>query len=85
MIIHTLFTCMQVGRYLDMSYLIFHPHLITKSSTLPGYLAQLILFFHPTHLANFPPYLFIWPYFFMKFTQNINPTRLLGPTCLIGT
>jgi hypothetical protein len=29
--------------------------------------------------------LFIWAYFFMKFTQNIHPTRLLGPTCLIGT
>ena len=36
-------------------------------------------FFHPTWLANFPPYLF------MKFSQNNHPTRLFGPTRLIGT
>ena len=52
-------------------------------------------FFHPTWLANFPPYLFIrhcfsrisliTAYSFIKCTQNTRPTRLFGPTCLIGT
>ena len=42
-------------------------------------------FFHPTRLAKFLPYLFICAYFFMKFAQNIHPTRLFGPTHLIGT
>ena len=55
----------------------------------------------PTHLfgptrSHFPPYLISkfstllvylvhWSYSFMKFTQNIHPTRLFGPTRLIGT
>ena len=30
-------------------------------------------------------YSFIWPYSLMKFTQNIHPPRLFGPTRLIGT
>ena len=34
-------------------------------SALLVYLALLILIFHPTRLANFPPYSFIWPYFFL--------------------
>ena len=41
--------------------------------------------FQPTQLANFPLNSFIWPYSFMKFTQNNHPTRLFGPTRLIGT
>ena len=55
----------------------------------------------PTHLfgptrSHFPPYLISkfstllvylvhWSYSFMKFTQNIHPTCLFGPTRLIGT
>ena len=35
--------------------------------------------------TNFQPYSFIWPYSFMKCNQNNHPTRLFGPTCLIGT
>ena len=38
--------------------------------------------------TNFQPYLhsvYIWLYSFMKFNQNNHPTRLFGPTCLIGT
>jgi hypothetical protein len=53
-------------------------------------------FFHPTYLiSKFPtplvylglasPYSFIWAYLSMKFAQNIHPTRLFGPTRLIGT
>ena len=39
----------------------------------------------PNKLTLFPPYLFIWAYSFMKFTQNNRPTLLFGPSCLFGT
>ena len=55
--------------------------------------------FYPTHLfgptrSHFLSYLiskfftllvYLAPTFFMKFAQNIHPTRLFGPTRLIGT
>ena len=59
----------------------FHQQIFNPTCLLGTFFLE----FHPTRLANFLPYLFIWAYFFMKFTQNIHPTRLLGPTRLIGT
>ena len=38
------------------------------------------------YFFHFPPYVFICPYFFITFTQNNHPsTRLFGPNRLIGT
>ena len=42
-------------------------------------------FFHPTWLANFPSYSFIWAHSFMRFAQNSHPTFLFCPTRVFGT
>ena len=59
---------------------IFFPHPTPTFSTLFVYLG--LLFYEIC--SKYPPYLFIWDCSFMKFAQNIHPTRLFGPTRLIG-
>ena len=59
---------------------IFFSHPTRNFSTLFVYLG--LLFYEIC--SKYPPYSFIWACSFMKFAQNIHPTRLFGPTCLIG-
>ena len=47
----------QINESTRLAFFDFSPDLIV-------YLALLVLIFHPTRLANFPPYSFIWPYSF---------------------
>ena len=36
-------------------------------------------------LTHFPTYTFIWPYMFIVFLKIFLPTRLFGPTLILGT
>ena len=37
------------------------------------------------NVPKFLPYTFIWPYMFIDFLKDVLPTRLFGPTLVLGT
>ena len=38
-----------------------------------------------SNVPNFQSYTFIWPYMFINFLKKFLPTRLFGPTLVLGT